>query len=46
VKDNFFRVDSILPASIGLRFHKRPLEELAEESNLFRSIFKLAPKPC
>lgn len=45
VENNFFRVDSILPASIGIRFHKRPLEELAQESNLFRSIFKLAPKP-
>jgi hypothetical protein len=29
VSNNFFRVDSVLPASIGLRFHKAPLEELA-----------------
>ena len=29
IKDGFFRVDSILPASIGIRFHKQPLEELA-----------------
>jgi hypothetical protein len=23
VKDGFFKVDSILPASIGIRFHKK-----------------------
>jgi len=45
VKDSFFRVDSILPASIGIRFHKKPLEELAGEDNLFRAILSLAPKP-
>jgi hypothetical protein len=29
VEGSFFRVDSILPASIGLRFHKKSVEELA-----------------
>ena len=45
VQGNFFRVDSILPASIGIRFHKKQLEELAEESKIFKMIYSLAPKP-
>jgi hypothetical protein len=45
VEGGFFRVDSILPASIGLRFHKKQLEELAEENKIFKAIFSLAPKP-
>jgi len=44
VEGNFFRVDSILPASIGIRFHKKSLEELAEESKIFKSVLKLCPK--
>lgn len=30
---NFFRVDSILPVGVQLRFHSKPLEELAKTSN-------------
>lgn len=45
VQNSFFRVDSILPASIGVRFHKAPIEELAEESILFKALYKLSPKP-
>jgi len=45
LKDGFFRVDSILPASIGIRFHKKSLEELALESPLYKAIHTLAPKP-
>lgn len=45
IKDGFFRVDSILPASLGIRFHKKPLEELAQESDLFAAILSLSPKP-
>ena len=44
VDNSFFRVDSILPASLGIRFHRRSLDELAEENNLFRAIYSLAPK--
>lgn len=29
VENSFFRVDSMLPAYVALRFHKAPLEELA-----------------
>lgn len=41
---SFFRVDSILPASLGIRFHKKPLEELAEEIPLFAAVMSLQPK--
>jgi hypothetical protein len=44
VPGSFFRVDSILPASIGIRFHKQSLEDLALKSRLFESIYALAPK--
>ena len=44
VEGNFFRVDSILPASIGMRFHKNTIEELAEESKIFKAILSLTPK--
>lgn len=37
-------MDSILPASIGIRFHKESLEGLALKSRLFESIYALAPK--
>lgn len=44
VEGSFFRVDSILPASLGMRFHKKPIEVLAEESKIFKAIFSLSPK--
>lgn len=45
VEGSFFRVDSVLPAFLGIRFHKAPIEELAEESKLFAAILSLCPKP-
>ena len=36
---NFFRVDSILPIGVQMRFHSKPIEVL-EQSNKFYSIFK------
>lgn len=44
VEGSFFRVDSILPASLGMRFHKKPIEVLAEESKIFKAILSLSPK--
>jgi hypothetical protein len=44
VEGAFFRVDSILPASIGMRFHKKTIEELAAESKIFKAILSLSPK--
>jgi len=44
VKGSFFRVDSILHASIGIRFHKQTLEELAVTDNFFRCVLSLNPK--
>ena len=34
VEGSFFRVESILPASVALRFHSKPLEELSQEDIL------------
>ena len=42
----YFRVDSILPRSIGLRFHKTPLEELAQNDKFFQAVVRLEPKIC
>jgi len=44
VEGSFFRVDSILPASIGIRFHKQTLEELAVTDKFFRCVLSLSPK--
>ena len=35
VDGRFFKVESILPAFIQLRFHNQPLEELAETDKFF-----------
>ena len=35
VEGRFFRVESILPAEVSLRFHNKPLEELAETDRFF-----------
>lgn len=38
---NFFRVDSILPIGVQLRFHSKPLEELVNtSSNKFYEAFE------
>ena len=36
VENNFFRVDSILPAFVCLRFHSATLEDLAQSDKFFR----------
>ena len=38
---SFFRLESMLPASIGVRFHKRAPEDLAETNPLIREILKI-----
>ena len=42
VEDSFFRVDSILPAYVSVRFHKAALEELAETDKFFAAFARLA----
>lgn len=37
IENSFFSVTAILPASIGLRFHKETLEELAADGDKFFS---------
>ena len=37
---SFFRVDSILPASIQMRFHTKSLDELADGNNEFYQAYK------
>ena len=44
VPGSFFRVNSILPASVGLRLHKGSLEELAKTDNFFKSFAATNPK--
>jgi hypothetical protein len=36
--NDYFRVDSILPRSVALRFHKQALDELAEDDKFFATI--------
>ena len=45
VKGSFFRVDSILPAYVAVRFHKAAIEELAETDKFFGAFARLAGKP-
>lgn len=42
----YFRVDSILPRSIGLRFHKESLEELAQNDKFFQHVLNVEPTSC
>lgn len=45
IDDSFFRVVGILPASIGLRFHKDTLENLAASGDrFFKAVADLEPK--
>jgi len=45
VEGSFFRVDSILPAYVAVRFHKATPEELAETDRFFRAFAGLVGKP-
>lgn len=45
VEGSFFKVESILPAFVQLRFLKTPLEQLAEKDRFFKVFQKLAGKP-
>lgn len=39
---SFFRVDSILPIGVQLRFHSKPLEELAKTKEFYQAFSKVA----
>jgi hypothetical protein len=45
VEGRFFKVESILPAFVTLRFHNKPLEELAETDRFFKVFQSLCPVP-
>ena len=45
VEGNFFKVNSLIPASLGVRFHKETLEELATTDNFFKAFAASDPKP-
>lgn len=45
VDGKFFRVESILPAFVQVRFHKKSLEELADTDRFFNAFQALAGKP-
>lgn len=45
VEGSFFRVESILPAFVTVRFHNKPLEELAKNDRFFAAFEELAGKP-
>jgi len=45
VNGKFFRVESILPAEVSLRFHNKPLEELAETDRFFQVFKSLTSTP-
>ena len=45
VEGSFFKVESILPAFVQLRFLKTPLEQLAEKDRFFKVFQQLAGKP-
>ena len=45
VPGRFFKVESILPAFVTLRFHNRSLEELAQIDRFFKVFQKLTGKP-
>lgn len=45
VPGRFFKVESILPAFVTLRFHTKSLEELAETDRFFNVFSSLAGKP-
>ena len=44
VEGRFFRVESILPAFVQLRFHKRTLEDLAETERFFKVFSSVVDK--
>lgn len=37
----FFKLESMLPSSVGLRFHKTPAEEMAETNPFIREVLKI-----
>ena len=39
---SFFRVDSILPIGVQMRFHSIPLEELAKKNKIYCAFLKVA----
>jgi len=39
---NFFRVDSILPVGVQMRFYSTPLEELAEKDEFYKSFLSIS----
>jgi len=45
VPGKFFKVESILPAFVTVRFHKKSLEELAQSDRFFRAFHTLTGKP-
>ena len=45
VEGRFFRVESILPAFVTIRFHNKPLEELAQVDKFFSVFAALTGKP-
>ena len=45
VEGSFFRVESILPAFVQLRFHTKSLDELAKNDRFFKIFQELAGKP-
>jgi hypothetical protein len=45
VEGNFFKVNSMIPASVGVRFHKETMEELALTDNFFKAFLASDPKP-
>ena len=38
----FFKLESILPASVGIRFHKTPYQELVKKDKFIKAYMELA----
>lgn len=39
---SFFKLESILPAQLGLRFHQTPPEVIAKENDLVRAVLEIS----